>query len=66
MFHHLIGDSSHGDGRHNRNFRMLGIHRMLLHAQRLAFVHPQRGERIEAIAPPDAEFARALGLFDIR
>jgi tRNA pseudouridine65 synthase len=45
---------------------MLGIHRMLLHAQRLAFVHPQGGERIEAIALPDAEFARALGLFDIR
>lgn len=21
--HHLIGDSSHGDGRHNRNFRTL-------------------------------------------
>src|SRR6476469_8416122 len=25
--HHLIGDTSHGDGRHNRTFRMLGIHR---------------------------------------
>jgi tRNA pseudouridine65 synthase len=33
--HHLVGDSSHGDGR-----------------------------RIEAIAPPDAEFAKALALFD--
>ena len=31
--HHLIGDTSHGDGRHNRTFRMLGIHRMLLHAR---------------------------------
>jgi tRNA pseudouridine65 synthase len=66
LSHHLIGDTSHGDGRHNRTFRMLGIHRMLLHAQRLAFVHPRGGERIEAIAPPDAEFARALGLFEIR
>ena len=64
MFHHMIGDSSHGDGRHNRNFRMLGIHRMLLHARRLAFVHPHTGERIEALAPVDAEFARALALFD--
>jgi tRNA pseudouridine65 synthase len=64
LSHHLIGDTSHGDGRHNRTFRMLGIHRMLLHAQRLAFVHPQSGERIEAVAPPDAEFARALGLFE--
>lgn len=62
--HHLIGDTSHGDGRHNRQFRMLGIHRMLLHARRLAFVHPASGERIEVVAPPDAEFARALALFD--
>src|SRR5690606_4247838 len=30
--HHLIGDTSHGDGRHNRTFRMRGVHRMLLHA----------------------------------
>ena len=64
MFHHMIGDSSHGDGRHNRNFRMLGIYRMLLHARRLAFVHPHTGERIEALAPVDAEFAKALALFD--
>ena len=64
LSHHLIGDTSHGDGRHNRTFRMLGIHRMLLHAQRLAFVHPHGGERIEAVAPVDAEFARALALFD--
>jgi tRNA pseudouridine65 synthase len=62
-FHHLAGDSSHGDGRHNRAFREMGIHRMLLHARRLAFDHPRTGERIEAIAPPDAEFARALALF---
>ena len=65
QFHHLVGDSSHGDGRHNRNFRMLGIHRMLLHARRLAFVHPHTGQRIEAVAPPDAEFAKALALFDM-
>ncbi|MET4729404.1 tRNA pseudouridine65 synthase [Lysobacter enzymogenes] len=64
LSHHLIGDTSHGDGRHNRSFRMLGIHRMLLHAQRLAFVHPHSGQRIEAIAPADAEFAKALALFE--
>ena len=62
-FHHLIGDSSHGDGRHNRNFRVLGIHRMLLHAERLAFTHPHNGAHLEANAPVDAEFTRALALF---
>ncbi|QSX79047.1 pseudouridine synthase [Agrilutibacter solisilvae] len=65
-FHHLIGDTSHGDGRHNRNFRMLGIHRMLLHARRLAFLHPHGGARVIVTAPVDAEFSRALALFDFQ
>ena len=60
--HHLIGDSSHGDGRHNRAFRMRGVHRMLLHAHTLGFAHPNSGERIEVVAPLDAEFERALTL----
>ena len=65
LSHHLIGDTSHGDGRHNRNFRMLGIHRMLLHAERLSFPHPhEAGTRVQATAAPDAEFARAVALFD--
>ncbi len=63
-FHHLVGDSSHGDGRHDRAFRAMGIQRMLLHAHRLAFIHPLTGERIEALAPPDAEFNKALALFE--
>ena len=61
--HHLIGDTSHGDGRHNRAFRMAGIHRMLLHAQALSFVHPGTGEAMRVDAPADAAFARALALF---
>ena len=60
--HHLIGDTSHGDGRHNRAFRMLGIHRMLLHARSLAFAHPATGAAFAVDAPVDAEFARALAL----
>ena len=64
VFHHLIGDTSHGDGRHNRSFRMIGVHRMLLHARGLAFVHPRTAARIEVIAPVDAQFAKALGLFE--
>jgi tRNA pseudouridine65 synthase len=62
--HHLIGDTSHGDGRHNRNFRLLGIHRMLLHAQRLGFAHPRTGAPVEVDAPADAGFRAALRLFD--
>jgi tRNA pseudouridine65 synthase len=61
--HHLIGDSSHGDGRHNRAFRALGIQRMLLHAEQLSFAHPRSGQAIRVQAPIDGEFARALALF---
>ena len=42
---------------------MMGIHRMLLHAERLGFDHPKTGVRMEAVAPVDAEFAKALALF---
>ena len=63
LSHHLIGDTSHGDGRHNRAFRMMGIHRMLLHARSLAFVHPATGARLVVEAPVDGEFAKALSMF---
>lgn len=61
--HHLIGDTSHGDGRRNLSFRMRGIHRMLLHAQTLAFSHPLGGAPLRVEAPLDAPFRRALALF---
>jgi tRNA pseudouridine65 synthase len=63
LSHHLIGDTSHGDGRHNRNFRMQGIHRMLLHASQLSFAHPFTGERITAVAPLDRELRKTFDLF---
>ncbi|MCC4601725.1 pseudouridine synthase [Xanthomonas melonis] len=63
LSHHMIGDTSHGDGRHNRSFRMLGIHRMLLHAERLEFPHPADGRRLSVSAPLDVEFAKACALF---
>ncbi|RFF27605.1 MULTISPECIES: pseudouridine synthase [unclassified Wenzhouxiangella] len=56
--HHLIGDTTYGDGRHNRLFREhLHCHRMLLHASRLEFDHPREG-RLEVTAPLAGEFAR--------
>jgi len=63
LSHHLIGDTSHGDGRHNRAFRMQGIHRMLLHASQLAFAHPTTGERVTAMAPLDHDLRKAFDLF---
>lgn len=59
-FHHLIGDTSHGDGRHNRNFRMMGVHRMLLHAWDLSFQHPVSLEKMTIRADWDTEFEKAM------
>ena len=62
LSHHLIGDSSHGDGRHNRQFRMQGVHRMLLHAWSLRLAHPVSADLLCVQAMPDREFLRALAL----
>ncbi len=60
-FHHihhpLIGDTTHGEGRHNRFFReTFGVGRLLLHARALAFRHPVTGENLCIQAPPDAQW----------
>ena len=64
--HHMIGDTSHGDGRHNRAFRMRGVHRMLLHAWMLGFPHPRDGRQVRVAAPPSGEFVKAMELFGWR
>ncbi len=57
--HHLIGDTTYGDGRHNRLFRQhLRCHRLLLHASSVALMHPAEGHRLEIAAPLDGDFAR--------
>jgi tRNA pseudouridine65 synthase len=62
--HHLVGDTTHGNGRHNRFFReVLQIRRMLLLARSLAFDHPYRGERVRIEAAPDADWQRVGQLF---
>jgi tRNA pseudouridine65 synthase len=62
--HHLIGDTTHGNGRHNRFFRdQLGLSRMLLKAHRLAFIHPYSARPVAVTAPMDDEWRRLLALF---
>lgn len=62
--HPLIGDTSFGKGDHNRLFRIhLGVHRMLLHAQRLSFAHPASGEQLSITAPLDQQWRRVLDHF---
>lgn len=64
LSHHLIGDTSHGDGRRNRQFRIeLGVHRMLLHAWRLEFEHPRDGHAMRVEAGLDPEFDKVFARF---
>ena len=59
IFHPLIGDTTYGEGRHNRLFRMeFGCHRLLLHAIDLLLQHPVSGENLQLHAALSGEFAR--------
>jgi len=61
IFHPIIGDTTHGDGRHNRFFReSLDCHRLLLAATRITFKHPLTNEDLELRAPVDESFAQVL------
>lgn len=62
LFHPIVGDTTHGDGRHNRFFReQFGCERLLLVAKSLTFTHPilKIPMRIEAPLGPEL-----LSLFD--
>ena len=62
--HHLIGDTTHGNGRHNRFFREhFGIHRLMLTSQRLCLNHPLSGERLCLEALPEPEWTRLFEAF---
>lgn len=61
IFHPLIGDTTHGEGRHNRFFReKFRVERLLLHARSLAFPHPVTGKDLRIEAPPDAQWGSLL------
>jgi tRNA pseudouridine65 synthase len=61
LSHPVIGDTTHGDGFHNRRFREeFDCPRLLLHALSLAFTHPATGENLTVTAPADEEFTRIL------
>jgi tRNA pseudouridine65 synthase len=59
--HPIIGDATHGKGRHNRLFgELFGSRRLLLAAVELGFTHPVTGEWLALKAPPAADFALVL------
>lgn len=65
IFHPIVGDTTHGDGKQNQFFRQqLHCQRMLLAATQLSFIHPLSNKRIEINATIDEEFERILKHFN--
>ncbi len=64
IFHPIVGDSKHGDGRHNTLWRdNFGLQRLLLMATELSFHHPLTGEHITLKAPVAPEVDQLLQPF---
>ena len=65
LSHPIIGDTSHGDGKHNRLFREhYDAHRLLLHASKLEFIHPFSKEKLTIHAKLDPTWERLMREFD--
>jgi tRNA pseudouridine65 synthase len=61
LFHPIIGDTTHGDGKHNEMFRdNFDSDRLLLHSSFLAINHPVTGKRVVIHAPLDDTFKSLL------
>lgn len=57
IFHPLIGDTTYGEGRHNRLFRIeFGCHRLLLHAVEMTLQHPWGEQELLLQAPLSGDF----------
>lgn len=64
IFHPIVGDTTHGDGKHNTLFRQqFNCHRLLLAATTLTFTHPARGNTLRIQANPDAAFGAITDMF---
>ncbi len=61
IFHPIIGDTTYGDGVHNRYFRdHLDSNRLLLAAVSLTVTHPQTASPLTITAPPEESFTGVL------
>jgi tRNA pseudouridine65 synthase len=61
IFHPIVGDTTHGDGRQNEFFRdHFNCHRLLLAATELELVHPITHQPLLIQAPLDAEYQQII------
>ncbi len=64
IHHHMIGDTKHGRGEHNKLFRQqFGCHRLLLHAQKIHFIHPVTQHLTTIAAPMDETWMKLFDTF---
>lgn len=64
LSHPIIGDRKLGDGSHNQIFgEQTHVNRMLLHAYRLCFLHPESGLELDFHSPFDPDFKKIISLF---
>ena len=54
----VIGDTRYGDNKRNGYFKKLGLQRLFLHSQRLAFTW--KDKHVELEAPVDEKWAQAV------
>lgn len=63
--HPIVGDTTHGDGKHNKLFREIyDSHRLLLHASALTFVHPFTQQVLTIKADVDETWQKLCAEFD--
>jgi tRNA pseudouridine65 synthase len=59
IFHPIVGDTKHGRGEHNKLFReKYECHRLLLHSNKISFIHPIRKEKLVIAASLDTTWLR--------
>ncbi len=62
--HPIVGDTSHGDLRHNRIFKnYFSIERLLLHSDSLRFPHPDSEKEIFINSPADGKMQKIIKQF---
>ena len=64
IFHPIVGDTKHGRGEHNTLFRKTyECHRLLLHSNRLSFIHPVSNKQVVIDASLDETWHRLVQNF---
>ncbi|EKO3565229.1 tRNA pseudouridine(65) synthase TruC [Vibrio metschnikovii] len=62
--HPIVGDTTHGDGKHNRLYReQYQVQRLMLHASQLRFIHPYTEQMLTLSARFDESWQRLFNAF---